>query len=260
MELQKASLEKQVATLERRIARKPEGTLTYVTEESGYRYYVQTMEKGKRVRHYIKEEKVQEKLATKKLQRILLLDAKNELEATEAFLKKRKTYTTESVFNCDAVSTLVLRAYERWENADYERNPYHPDGLKVEGAKGVMVASKSEKDITYGLADALLPNHYEQKRVLSGHEVYPDFTIFHPLSGKIILWEHFGRMNDDTYAKNAYWKIDLYQKNGYFPQDNLILTFEDKEHPLTNRVIFSKIQYYFGDWLKAQGIDLFHEN
>lgn len=100
------------------------------------------------------------------------------------------------------------------------------------------------------LKEVRLPNRYEQKRNFGGRIVCPDFTIFHPLTGDVYIWEHFGMMDDDDYAKRAYEKIDLYKKNDFFPDDKLILTFEDQEHPLTNRKIQATIEYFFGDWLK----------
>lgn len=250
-------LEKEVNELEKKVGRKPEGTLTYITEGETYRYYLQTCVNGKRSRKTLTDEHMQEELATKRLQTFLLRDTRNELDAVSAYLRKRKIYSIDTVYGHEAINTLILRSCRKWETADYSKNPYHPDGLKVEGAKGVMVASKSEKDITYGLASGELPNRYEQEYKIEGRKVYPDFTIFHPLTRKIFIWEHFGKMDDKDYAKNAYDKIELYQRNGFFPGDNLILTFEDKEHPLTNRRIYATIQYYFGDWLKARGIDLF---
>lgn len=255
MELLKVCLEKEIIELEKKVGRKPEGTLTYITEGETYRYYHQTCVNGKRSRKTLTDELMQEELATKRLQTFLLRDARNELEAVNAYLKKRKIYSIDSIYDCEAISTLIFRSCKRWETADYPKNPYHPDGLKVEGAKGVMVASKSEKDITYGLASGELPNRYEEEHKFEGRKVYPDFTIFHPLTRKIFIWEHFGRMDEEDYARNAYEKIELYKRNKFFPGDNLILTFEDKSHPLTNRRIYATIQYYFGDWLKDRGID-----
>lgn len=255
MELLKVCLEKEVNELEKKVGRKPEGTLTYITCNGSYQYYVQTRSNGKRSRKYLKDERVQEKLAAKRLEMILLRDAQNELESVNAYLKKRKIYSTDQLYERDALRALILRSFEKWETADYSKNPYHPNGLIMEGANGVMVASKSEKDITYGLLEAELPNRYEQEFRFEGRKIYPDFTIFHPLTGKTYIWEHFGKMDDEDYAKNAYEKIELYKRNKFFPGDKLILTFEDQDHPLTNRKIYAIIQYYFGDWLKSRGID-----
>lgn len=81
---------------------------------------------------------------------------------------------------------------DEWQKADYAKNPYHPEALTIEGANGALVASKSERDITFGLKDAELANRYEQKTRLGDRDVYPDFTIFDPTNGRVVLWEHFG--------------------------------------------------------------------
>lgn len=249
MERQREILQKKIARLEAELEQAPEGTLTSSKIRGHWRYYAQIRKKGKRTRRYIKDEGLKAQLAIKKLRMALLRDFRNDLEATEAYLKKRKEYSTADIFENESMRELFSKIYAEWQNAKYEANPYYREQLTVEGAGGVYVRSKSEGDITWGLADEGLPNRYEQKLVLDGKTVYPDFTIFHPMTGKVIIWEHFGLMDDETYARRAYEKIALYIKNGYFPGDNLILTFEDKDHPLSNRTIRETIRFYFGDWL-----------
>lgn len=249
MEQEKKNLEQQIERLEREIAKKPEGTLTYIRAGSTIRYYAQIRKDGKRKRIYLKDQEVAAQLAIKKVQMRQLKDAQNELEAVKAYLKKKKSYSTTDIFECDAMRALLMPVFETWANAEYESNPYHREKLTVEGANGVFVASKSEGDMSWGLHGEQLPNRYEQKMILGGKEVYPDFTIIHPLTGRKILWEHFGMMDKEDYVQRTYDKLSLYIANGYFPGDNLIVTFEDRKHPLSNRKIHTTIQEYFGDWM-----------
>ena len=90
-----------------------------------------------------------------------------------------------------------------------------------------------------------IPFRYEDKLLLDGIEVYPDFTVRHPVTGKITYWEHFGLMDDDVYRKNACSKIQLYCDNGIIPSVNLITTYETKQHPLDIDHVEAIIKEYF---------------
>ena len=43
----------------------------------------------------------------------------------------------------------------------------------------------------------------------------------------MVIWEHFGLMNDPDYRKRALEKIELYRKAGYVQHKNLICTWEE---------------------------------
>ena len=59
-----------------------------------------------------------------------------------------------------------------------------------------------------------------------------------------IYWEHDGKMDDSAYAKSAVRKIDTYQKNGIYPGENLILTFETSDIPLSTRTIQEMVRRF----------------
>ena len=42
----------------------------------------------------------------------------------------------------------------------------------------------------------------------------------------MILWEHFGLMDQGGYRHKAVEKLSLYAQHGFFPFDNLICTYE----------------------------------
>lgn len=254
MEQEKEALEKKILKAETDLEKAPPGSLTYHMVDGVCRYYIQEYHNGKKKLVYLADtpenKLLKEKLVSKRMKRLLLWDYKNELEAVNAYLKKRKSYSYDNIFAKEPIWNIMAELEEEWAQANYATNTYHPLAVKVEAPDGVIVFSKSEKDISYALKEVRLPNRYEQKRNFDGRIVCPDFTIFHPLTGDVYIWEHFGKMDDDDYAKRAYEKIDLYKKNDFFPDDKLILTFEDQEHPLTNRKIQATIEYFFGDWLK----------
>ena len=67
--------------------------------------------------------------------------------------------------------------------------------------------------------------------------IHPDFTILRRSDRKEVYWEHLGMMDDPEYAANALMRIDLYERNGIFPGDRLILTHETGRQPLRTRLI-----------------------
>lgn len=71
------------------------------------------------------------------------------------------------------------------------------------------------------------------------------FTIRHPKTGEVFYWEHFGLMDNPTYSKNAYSKLQLYTNHGIIPSIQLITTYETKEHPLTAETIEKIVENYF---------------
>lgn len=254
MEAEKALLEKKIAAAEQKLDEGPEGTLVYHESRGKYRYYEQIVKDKKRNRVYLNDNERIMALLRKKLNKAWLKDYKAELAAVEAYLKKSQGMSaTESVLSKDALVNILLEGYAEWQNADYEHNTAFPEGLIYQGADGRMVRSKSEGDMDWGLKGGKLPNRYEPKLVLGGQKVYPDFQIIHPVTKRIILWEHFGKMDDPDYEARTYEKIQLYREHDYFPGDNLIMTFEDKKHPLTNVKIQQTIENYFGDWLEIIG-------
>lgn len=113
-------------------------------------------------------------------------------------------------------------------------------------SNGMAVRSKSESMIVSKLLEYRLLFDYERGVYLKPVGwVYPDFTILHPRTGKVILYEHFGRMDDPDYRNRTVRKLMLYPENGYRPGVNYIYTMETQKHPLTFPEIDEVIRTYF---------------
>lgn len=113
-----------------------------------------------------------------------------------------------------------------WMEAPYEKNPFHPEQLIYRTKSGIMVRSKSERMIADFLTEHGIPFRYEAKLVIDGRTYYPDFMILCE-DGTLLLWEHFGLMDQDEYFKHACQKIKAYRKKGYMQHTNLICTWEE---------------------------------
>lgn len=113
-------------------------------------------------------------------------------------------------------------------------------------SNGMAVRSKSECMIVSKLLEYRLLFDYERSVYLKPVGwVYPDFTILHPRTGKVILYERFGRMDDPDYRNRTVRKRMLYPENGYRPGGNFIYTMETQKRPLTFPEIDEVIRTYF---------------
>ena len=105
-------------------------------------------------------------------------------------------------------------------------NMWRSEELVYLTGAGIRVRSKSERIIADALDQKEITYRYEAKLVIGGVSIHPDFTIYRPFDGKMILWEHFGLMDNEGYRKKTIEKLYLYAQHGFVPLDNMICTFE----------------------------------
>ena len=124
-----------------------------------------------------------------------------------------------------------------WESEDYYSDAGYPEALLYKTIKGHRVRSKSEVIIADALYKSGIPYRYEWTRYFRGKKLSPDFTLRDPQTGKIIIWEHAGLMDDPDYVMTLANKLILYAEAGYRLGDNLIITMETREHPLDSSYV-----------------------
>lgn len=231
----------------------PEGDLICARNETRYKWYLRNPGKSQ----YIPRKKMEfaEKLALKKYYGSKQKDLQSELKACEAYV--RLSSSTEA----DRAEKILLHPeYERllagefrsgnkeleeWSNADYEHCQKHPEKLLIKGTRGKMLRSKSEAMIDMVLFAEGIPFRYEEKIVLGGTVLYPDFIIRHPKTKDFYYWEHFGMMDNAEYINNACKKIKIYCENGIIPSVNLILSYETQKHPFSINEVERTVKQYF---------------
>ena len=238
-EARKEQLKNEIAELEAKLADCPPGTIVICEIKGKNRYYHQKKSKdGTTMRKYINDSNkdLAVALAQKAFFRSVLSDRKNELECVEKYLKARVCvdYGTYLDENSRYKKLLVGN---NWDNEEYDRNPSHPENLIVKAPKGELVRSKSEALIANALFDAGIPYRYECRLDVGGVYIYPDFMVRIEKENKILLWEHFGKMDDPDYLQKVIRKMSLYVRNGYYPGKNLIATYESMADPLTVDVV-----------------------
>ena len=130
------------------------------------------------------------------------------------------------------------KTVKKWQEAAYVSKPFENGAIEIFSEKGERVRSKSEKIIADKLFALGIPYKYEAPLHLLGiGTIYPDFTLLNLLERKEMYWEHFGMMDKPEYAEKAVRKIMSYEKNGIYPGQNLILTFETSTCPINIRII-----------------------
>lgn len=137
-----------------------------------------------------------------------------------------------------------------WQAGQYKRKTLKEGVPAYETKRGDLVRSKSEVFIADELYAHGIPYRYEYPVELTDHvtkkiyTAHPDFTILEVRSRKVYLWEHFGRMDDPGYAADSIAKLIDYEMTGYHIGEEMILTCETLQDPLTPARIRSVIKHY----------------
>lgn len=261
---EKERLEKDVRKFTRLLEGMPEGELRVHKDGKRYRYYRKILIAGNGKSHNGKREVIRssnteliETLAKKGFYEHYIKDAKREIGAIDKYLQNHDKsdgwlyrYLNHNVgiknilarfFNVEKDSLLA------WEMCDYVKYSGYPEQLNVPTMANHMVRSKSEGLIVNALFMNKIPYHYEEEFELKdGSIIYPDFIIRHPVTGKIYIWEHLGRIDEEDYLVKNLGKIKQYIESGFIPTVNLIITYETKNSPVDVRYINEMVTYYFG--------------
>lgn len=221
----------------------PKGSLT-VRAGSRRNYYCHSVcQEGKRQVRYLSPAKPEGRMLIECLQRRALL------EDTACVLEGNVRVLSKCVEKYRPVNPagygLPAEDWTMWGDAAYQQSTVNPEGLKISSIGGLLVRSKSEALIAFALDLAGIPFHYEEVLRHGETKMAPDFTLRHPISGSRFYWEHFGMMDDEEYAADAFRKLQRYASMGIFPGKQLILTMENKDCPLGLAEIRRMIDLYF---------------
>lgn len=230
----------------------PNGELLCAKNNNHYKWYVKE-QKGTSYLPKSKRE-LAEELAVKKYYEYKKQELESSLSAYNAYLRKMIPMEgkAEQLLLHPEYGRLLENYFipkneelRKWQSDYYERCKKHEEALVIKGTQGKLLRSKSEAIIDMMLYKNRIPFRYEEKLMLDGVTIYPDFVIRHPVTGDYFYWEHFGMMDEEDYRNHACDKIKLYCKNGIIPTINLITTYETKRYPLSVEKVEWIIQEYF---------------
>lgn len=240
---------------EKAIATAPEGTLRICNSRNRTQYY-QRIDPADFNGSYINEKEFQtaKALAQKDYDKKVLRVINKELDAIKKCMDVYPEVTVEYVYEKlhevrRKMVTPILETEKeyvrKWEEISYQGKGFEDNSPEFYTMKGERVRSKSELIIADLLNREGIPYRYEYPIYLNGHgRVYPDFTVLNVVKRKELHWEHLGMMDDPIYAEKVLRKISTYERNGIFPGDGLILTYESKNMPLNQKQIMMTIQHY----------------
>ncbi len=134
---------------------------------------------------------------------------------------------------------------EEWLSEPYEGGSFGVGDAEYYTEKNERVRSKSEILIANALKKHGVPYKYECPLYLEGLGlIHPDFTALNVRRRKVLYWEHLGKMDDEDYANKNVNRINIYEKNGLFKGEKLILTWETSKTPLDMLLLDSVIKHY----------------
>lgn len=195
-------------------------------------------------------------LALKKFYLAQLHDIRAEIEACRRYLRYAEgSRKEEALFREKASPGLIGliadsfitedEAALQWEKAPYRRLDKFPEQRSVPTIKGIRVRSKVEAMVAAELTGLGIPFRYEQRVRIGGQELYPDFIALDMRTGKKILIEVFGMMDDPGYRDKYYSKMKLYAENGYIPDIDVLCFYDTPENPLDSRYVHLKLEFVF---------------
>lgn len=246
-----AKIEKEIKELSAKSKKLPKENIYYCKNGK----YIQWYKVSSGSPQYIpsKNKDVIKKLVYKKFvdKRLAFLKAQQRTLAPLLKLHSRSIEEYEKMISDSHYMSLItdlippsVSGYKSWANMDYPRNHNHPENLIHPTVGNLIVRSKAESMIATALSNHGIPFRYEFLHTLSGIDLFPDFTIIIPSSGKMVIWEHFGLMDNEDYVNELKHKIELYAKNGFLMGDNLICSFENQAKPLSILEIEKLIMLY----------------
>ena len=131
-----------------------------------------------------------------------------------------------------------------WVNAPYRTNPV-PVKTPNYTSNNLCTRSKSEAMIATRADDRKLLYRYDAEVVLGDKAVYPDFTFLDLKRRRIIYLEHLGKVDDEKYMFRNLKKLEEYAECGIVLGDNLFITYESRNRPLSIKDIDDKLDQMF---------------
>ena len=249
--LESKRLDEQINSLQTQIESFPDGKIICTSNGNSYKWYCSDGHKSLYIPK--SERNLAEQLAIKKYLKQMKEDCIQEKRAIDFYLRHHSQRKTEDLLINKSGYQELLSPYfkpkskeaEHWMTAPFEQNPKYPENKIYPTSSGNIVRSKSETLIDMVLYTNRIPFRYECALHIGDVTIYPDFTILHPKTGKIIYWEHFGRMSDPKYNRNIGDRIQTYVNNAIIPCIDLITTYETMDHPLTVQAIEKIVKEYF---------------
>lgn len=232
-----------------------------------YQYYLISSETGKKGKFISKKEwNIAERIAQRDYDTKLLEQLINQRTALQTCIATYHPEIAETFWSEQHPGRQKLTQpriisddeyANEWQLKEFCGRPFDKTDHELKTARGERVRSKSEVIIANALDHFNVPYRYEfphklkitQQSIKGKYNskrinIFPDFTCLNKKTRKEIIWEHFGLIDDSSYAQTMALKLEEYQQNGFFLGDNFIMTTETNEHPLSYETVEKLIRRY----------------
>ncbi len=245
---EREQLEKIIKEAQKRLKTAPQGHLRIMKKRNKPQYYYKSDEPQSNERYIKKNEtELARRIAQKDYDIRLIKNAQERVKAIRTFLEKyentslKHMYQRIHPYRRELISPIILSDEEyikRWQAVEYKGKQFAEDDPEIITERGERVRSKSEKIIADKLYALGIPYRYEYPLMLEGNiKLYPDFTILRMSTREEVYLEHFGMMDDSSYADKVMLKLNTYEKNGIYLGVNLFITHETGRNPLNTKVL-----------------------
>ena len=263
-----ASIEQNMKIISQRMSQYPEGYIRVSKRKNGVQYYYC---KTKKEENYTEETKQARKhgvyihkdqrelirlLAQKEYDKKVLNFYSVQRKVIERFLKSYDEQGMERIYHqmgidktkwIQPIQIPLDEKLKIWEEETYEGKGFSENNPEIRTKKGERVRSKSEKIIADKLySNGILYKYEKPFYMRDGSIWYPDFTIYNVRTGREWYWEHFGMMEKNEYSNNAIKKINRYSENGVIVGENLLVSFETIQFPISEAVLEGNIRIIKG--------------
>ena len=248
-------LDKIIKEKERALIKCPEGTLRVNKTGNSVQYY-QCFNDNRNGKYLRKNQmKLIRSLAQKDYDQKVLRNAiieRNKLVSAAGHLGNK---SVESVFTSlsserqqlvDPVWLPDDLFIKQWESYRYTPKPFSENCPEFYTEKGERVRSKSEVIIADTLNKMMIPYRYECPLVFkNGVMIHPDFTVLNVVTRKTMYLEHLGSMDYPFYSGTSLERISLFESNGIYLGDRLVITYETSRKPLNIKSLKDKFKRDF---------------
>lgn len=247
-------LEGVIKELKSRIEDSPEGRLRISRSHDYVQYYWCRNEKKTGI--YISKDNIilVRQLAQKAYDEKVLKMAEKRLLQIKKIVRDYRDDEIEMIYLKEREERQVLinpvvysweEKIRRWKEEEYEGKEFDENAPLILTEKGERVRSKSEKIMADYFFREGIEYKYEHPLYLKGvGMVYPDFTFLSKKNDKEVYWEHNGKVDDPAYARKMVKKINLYENNGIYVGERLILTYETEYTVLNTGKIEALVKKY----------------